>query len=421
MTSTVRDFNHALSLLGIMILTSADAQAALSGQLETAIETNNSQFHAESSLEERLDLLYNDPDKGLSSGLSLALSQQRNNSEAELYQLYLQQDFNNAIDQISLGRFFRADALGYYSLDGLQYRHKADALILNFYAGVPGRIEAFRSIDGEALYGLDLQTLPHLIHDYDVDARLGWQRLDQDGHEQRYHFGLRANSESENNKPLPSALSMSASYVAERSQWESAQLNTRWDLEENSTLRLDYETYEPVSDELSFRDRFYSLYARGRQTQFKAAYQFKYDYQQTWSMAARRVDREFGGSGYAGMFAVEQRSNQGLLLAAKVEQLELQAERVTSLFIDADKTLTPSLRGGVSSVLQQQEKQLVGDNRSLGIELRLEHMVSHKAMPSGLQFDVTASHIWNSRLEDEYRFLLGLSYSFGDAMQGAMQ
>jgi len=304
MTSKVRDFNRALYLFGAMLLTSAEAHATLSGQLETAVETNNSQFHAETSIEERLDLLYNDPDKGLSGGLSLALSQQSDNNEAELYQLYLQQDFNKALDRISLGRFFRADTLGYYSLDGVQYRHKANDLILNFYAGVPGRIEAFRSIDGDALYGFDLQTLPQLIDDYEVDARLGWQRLDQDGHEQRYHFGLRANSESENIKPLPSALSMSASYVVESSQWESAQLNTRWDLEENSTLRLDYETYEPVSDELSFRDRFYSLYARGRQTQFKAAYQFNHDYQQTWSMAARQVSREFGGSGYAGMFAI---------------------------------------------------------------------------------------------------------------------
>ena len=421
MTTAVRGFNYALILLWIIILTTADARAGLSGQLETTVEMNNSQFRAEAGMEERLDLSYEDQDKGLQSNLSLALSQQSNNSEAELYQLYLQQDFNNAVDEISLGRFFRADTLGYYSLDGIQYRHKFDAAILNIYAGVPGRIEDFRSIDGEALYGIDLQTLPRLIQDYEVDARLGWQRLDQNGHEQRYHFGLRASGENVNTKPLPSELSMSASYVAESSQWESAQINTRWDLEENSTLRLDYETYQPVSEELSFRDRFYSLYARGQQTQFKAAYQFKYDYQQTWSMAARQVNREFGGSGYAGMIAVEQRSNQGLLLAAKAEQLELQSERVTSLFIDADKTLSPSLRGGISSVLQQQEKQLVGNNRSIGLELRMEHMLNTKAMSSGLQFDATASHIWNSRLEDEYRFLLGLSYSFGSNEQGAMQ
>ena len=263
--------------------------------------------------------------------------------------------------------------------------------------------------------------MPHLIHAYKIDARLGWQRLEQNGHEQRYHFGLRANTESENIKPMPTALSMSASYVVENKQWESAQLNTRWDLEENSTLRIDYETYEPISDEISFRDRFYSLYARGRQTQFKAAYQFKYDYQQTWLMAARQVDREFGGKGYAGMFAIEHRSNKGLRLSGKVEQLELQTERVSSLFIDADKTLYPSLRGGISSVIQQQEKQLVGDNQSVGIELRLEHMVSAESVPSGLQFDVTASHIWNSRLEDEYRLLLSLSYKFSDNMMGAVQ
>ncbi len=417
-TIAVRGFNYVLSLLGIMALATSDAQAGLSGELETAIEMNNSQFYSESSLQERLDLVYNDHNKGLISGLSLALSQQTDDSEAELYQFYLQQDFNKSLDRISVGRFFRADTLGYYSLDGLQYRHKADALILNFYTGVPGRVEAFNSIDGEAIYGVDLLTMPRLIHNYQVDTRFGWQRLDQDGHEQRYHFGLAASSDNEN--LLPAALSMSASYVVERSQWESVLMNTRWDLKEDSTLRLDYETYEPADDALSFRDRFYSLYATGQQTQFKAAYQFKYDYQQTWSVATRQVNREVGGNGYASMFEIERRSNQGLLLAAKAEQLELQTERVSSLFIDVEKTLSSSVRGGVSSVLQQQEKQLEGDNRSIGIELRMEHMLGVKDMLSGLEFDVTASHIWNSRLEDEYRFLLSLSYSFGDDRQGAM-
>ena len=419
MTTAARDFNYALSLLGIMILTTTDAVAALSGRVETSIDTNNSQFHAETSLEERLDLSYSDPEKGLNSGLSLAMFQRPDEKEAELYQLFIQQDFNKSLDQISLGRFFRADTLGYYSLDGIQYRHKTDSIVLSSYAGVPVRIEDFRSIEGDALYGLELQTLPYQINTYKVDTRLGWQRLERQESQQRYNFGLRASAEK--TELLPTVLSMSASYVEESAQWESAQINTRWDLKKNSTLRIDYETYEPVSDELSFRDRFYSLYARGRQTQFKAAYQFKYDYQQTWSMSARQVSREFGGSGYAGMFAVEKRSNEGLLLTTKVEQLELQTERVSSLFIDAEKTLTASLRGGFSGVLQQQEKQLTGDNNSIGIEFRLEHMLGLQAMPSGLQFDVIANHIWNDRIEDEYRFLLRLSHKFGNAGQGTVQ
>ncbi|MCW8923033.1 MAG: hypothetical protein OQK69_05310 [Gammaproteobacteria bacterium] len=421
MTTKAREFNRALYLTGVMLLISADAQAGLTGQLEATLESNNSQFDSESSLEERLDLFYQNVDDGLSANLSLVMAQQSGNDEAELYQLYLQQDMNDSADQISLGRFFRADTLGYYSLDGVQYRHRADKLIMSLYAGVPGRIEAFRSIDADTLYGVNLQTLPVYIIDYEMDANLGWQRLEQDSHEQRYHFGWRANSDNETNRPLPAAVSMSASYVEESSQWEAVQIKTRWDLEEDDTLRIDYETYEPASNELSFRDQFYSLYARGNQTQFKAAYQFDYDYQQTWSMAARRVNREYGGSGYAGVLAVEQRSSKGLLFAVKAEQLKLQSERVASLFLDVDKTLGPSVRGGVSGVIQQQQKQLVGDNRSLGIELYLEHMVSVNALPSDLHFNFTASHIWNSRLEDEYRMLLSLGYSFGGAKQGMLQ
>ena len=417
----MRDYSYALSLLGIMMLTATDSIAVLSGQLQTTVENNNSRFRSESSIEELLDIAYSTPEKDFSVNLSLALIQQQDNSDSELYQFYLQQDFNNAADRLSLGRFFRTDTLGYYSLDGLQFRHKAGETILNFYAGIPSRIEAFRSIDGDALYGISLKTLTSMFYDYKVDARLGWQRLDKVTHEQRYHFGMRANVNEGNANLRPTALSMSASYVAEAAQWESAQLNTRWDLEENSMLRIDYETYEPVSDDISFRDRFYSLYSRGRQTQLKAAYQFKYNYQQVWSMAARQVDHEFGGEGYAGMFTIEHRSNKGLRISGKAELLELQTERVSSLFIDADKTLSSSLRGGISSVLQQQEKQLTGGNQSFGMELRLEHMIGAKSLPSDLKLEAVASHIWNSRLEDEYRVLLNFSYKFGNKQKAVEQ
>ena len=133
MTSTVCDSNYALSLLGIMMLTATDAMAALSGRVETSVDTNNSQFHPETSVEERLDLTYSDPEKGITGGLSLALFQRPGEKGGETYQLFIQQDFNNTQDQVSLGRFFRADTLGYYSLDGVQYRHRADTIIFNFY------------------------------------------------------------------------------------------------------------------------------------------------------------------------------------------------------------------------------------------------------------------------------------------------
>ena len=413
----------ALGLSSAMMLAAGTVHAGLSGRLEVLFDADNRPFRSSTGIEEWLDLAYDDPKRSLHGGVSAALSQRE--GEGQLYQLYLEKTLDNRGDEIRLGRFLRADSIGFYSLDGFQLKHSIRWVIFAIYAGVPRRIEAFRSVDADAIYGVDLRSQAREVGRYSVDGWVGWQRFEQDEYVDRFHLGLRGAGKSSDKGMYPSAFSMSGSYVADESWWEAAQVNTRWDLENTAHLRLDYEIYEPATEKLSFRDRFYSLYARGRQSQLKVAYQFRHGQERTWSLIARRVVREFGGAGYSGVVGFSQhnlnRTGNGWLLSAQAERLELVEDRSTSLYFEGEKPLSSTLSAGISGVLQYQEKQLTGDNRAAGIELRLERMVKVESLPSGLYFSGEASHIWNSRLENEYRLGLRVSYHFDDRVREALQ
>jgi len=406
---------------GTMIITTGFAHAGISGRFETLIETHNRQFQNQNRIEERLDLVYDDPTSGLRGGLTLALSQWQNGQKkAAFSQLYLEKTLNDKGSWLSLGRFQRSDAFGFYTLDGVLLKHTVNRATLTFYGGVPGRIEEFRTIKGKALYGMDVQIpIPRFVS-YTLDSRFGWQRLEQHRDVDRINIGLRGVHQQTPHLFSPSMFSLTGSYLVNRHVWESVQLSAYKDVEHNTQsarLRIDYETYEPDEDVLTFKDRFYRLYARGRQSQLKTGYQFKQGYHYTWSLSGRRIAREFGGHGYGTMVIMDYHSNQGWQLTAQFDRLLLINEQLNSLYFDLRKSLSSKMRGTLSTVLQQQYKQLTGNNRSAGIEMRLERRIKFKILPSALWFSAQASTIHHSQLNNEFRIAVRLSYSFDDRMQ----
>jgi len=384
------------------------------------VEQDNRRFQNNSRIEERLDLIYDDSASGLRSGLALALSQQQGKREETLSQLYLEKRLNDKGSLLSLGRLQRSDAFGFYTLDGLLFKQVTDRKILTLYGGVPGRIEEFRSIEGTALYGFDLQiSIPRFTR-YTLDGRFGWQHLKQQRAIDRLNVGWRGVHQQIPALFSPSSFSLTGSYLVNENIWESVQLSAYRDFE-NSTqparLRIDYETYEPGKDKLTFKDRFYSLYSRGRQSQFKAGYQFKQGPQHTWSLSGRRIAREFGGNGYAAVATMDYHSDRGWLLTTQLDQSALADERINRVYFEVQKSLSSRMRSTLSGVLQQQQKRLMGDSHSTGIEVRLERRIKSKILPSPLWLSMQASTIRNSRLANEYRIAVRLSYSFDDRTQ----
>ncbi|NOZ52825.1 MAG: hypothetical protein GXP08_06715 [Gammaproteobacteria bacterium] len=410
-----------LLLIAAMILVGSVSQAGMSGRFETLIERDNRQFQSRGGLEERLDMLYDNPVMGLRSGLTLGFFQGGNEHEETLYQFYVEKTLDKKGSLLSIGRLQRSDALGFYTLDGLLFQQMADIASLTLYAGVPGRIEAFRSVDGEALYGAEVQTFARRYGVYEMRGRIGWQRLIQDHVVDRLNVGWRGIQQQTITGFLPTAFSITGNYLVDEYHWESVQFNAYKDFETDSRLRMSYDRYEMGVDELTFKDRFYSLYARGRQSQLKTAYQFSHGTQHEWSVSGRRVVREFGGSGHGVLATMEYRDDQGWRLMAQFDRLALAEERAVGFYLEVSKPFSSTLRATFGGVLQQQQKRLVGGNRAVGAEVRLERLVRVKVLPSSMQFSVQANYIDNSRLVNEYRVVLRLSYHFDDRMREMLQ
>lgn len=401
---------------GTIILTVGTAHAGISGRIEMLVEQDNQRFQNNSRIEKRLDLVYDDPAAGLRGGLALALAQRQGKQVETLSQFYLEKKLNNKGSLLSLGRLQRSDALGFYILDGLLFKRVADKKTLTFYGGVPSRIDEFHTLEGKSLYGFDAQiSIPRFMH-YTLSGRFGWQRLKQQQTIDRLNIGWRGIHQQTPALFSPSSFSLTGSYLVGENVWESAQLSAYKDLKNNTQsarLRIDYEIYEPGKKTLTFKDRFYSLYARGRQSQFKTGYQFKQGRRHTWSLSGRRISREFGGNGYAAVVTMDYHNDRGWLLITQLDQMALADEHIRRFYFEVHQSLSSLMRGTLSGVLQQQ-KRLINNNYSTGIEVRLERRIKSGILPSPLWVSAHASTVRNSRSSNEYRIAIRLSYRFDD-------
>ena len=410
---------------------SQSCQAGLSGRLDTLVTLDNREFEPKGRIEEHLDLNYEQPSSGLRGGLSLGLHQGDDADEAQFYQLYLEKEFNAKGDAFQLGRFENADALGFYTLDGARLRLVGGATSLVLYGGRPRRIEDLQALDGDALRGVDLHIHEQEWRSLVLDGRIGWQALKQDARTaDRLNLGLRGkrrealldDSRDQDGAPSnPFTFSLAGIYLADEKYWESFQINVRADLDKNARVQFDCETYVPGTEAPTFRDRFYSLYGRERQTQLKAGYQFDMRRKHSWSLNGRHVIKEAGDNGYGGAFGWQHHNYRGLRIEAQLDHIALSEDRATSLYVEAKKALTTKMRGMLGTVLQDQQKQLTDDNRAVGFEAQLERVVRTNALPSALLFSTQLSHIWNSHMADEYRISVRLSYSFTDLARDVSQ
>jgi hypothetical protein len=418
---------NILAVAVLMFITQS-CQAGLSGRFDTLVTLDNREFQSRARIEEQLDLNYEQPSSGLRSGLSLGLRQHEDGDDAQVYQLYLEKNLNSKGDAVQLGRFQNADALGFYTLDGVRLKSNNSVTTLMLYGGVPRRIESLYAIDGDALLGADLYVHEQKYQDFMLDGRFGWQALKQNTKTaDRLNFGLRGKWLDQglpNQERAPSApltFSLAGTYLANEKHWEAFQVNTQAGLANDAYLRLDYETYEPGVDVPTFRDRFYSLYGRQRQTQLKAGYRFNTRHRHTWSLSGRHIIKEVGDNGYGGALAWRHHNDRGLHIEAQLDHLAISEDSATSLYVETKKALAAKMRGVLGAVLQRQQKRLTGENHAVGFEAQLEQLVRIDALPSDLLFSTQLSHIWNSCQKNEYRIAVRVSYSFTELTRSVAQ
>ena len=403
------------SFLLIMALsTTNNSHSGLYGSIGARIQTDNLFTESEGFIEELVDVTYSDKPRGISSGLSFALRQGDAN-EGNLYQLYLEKDLGQN-SSFTLGRMQRADGLGFYILDGGSIAIGNENLLFSLYGGIPSRIDDYFSVEADALYGFDLQFMDFGLQKLlqspafiSVTGRIGWQHLVDDVNEDRLNWGLSSSGEISDSMFKGFGLVFNGTYIIDENYSEDLLISAYTDLKTKSRVQIDYEMYSPDEPYLTFRERFYSVYANGRQSALTGSLLFNSRENVEWIMRGRSVEREFGVTGYGGTAGVTVHKYSGNDYSAQLDYLDLGEDNALSLYMEIDSSLSYKTRVRLSTALQHQEKQLPGSNDTVGIELGLEHMFR-----SDLFFVLSLSHIWNSRLNDEYVYGMHLSYRFDD-------
>ncbi len=208
-------------------------------------------------------------------------------------------------------------------------------------------------------------------------------------------------------------LVFNGSYLVSEESTEQLQLKLYGDLEKKSRLQIDYETFSLEDPKLSFREQFYSVYVRGRQTSLTASYFFSSSSTTNWSAKGRTVLRERGESGYGLTLGLDLNKYSGTEYLAQVDFLQLDEDSALSIYGETNYSFSPLITSRFSAAIQHQQKWLSGNNQAVAIEADFQQMLS-----SDLYFTFIVSRVWNSHVDDEYLFGLKLSYRFDDRVKG---
>jgi len=366
--------------------------AGVVGRFDSRVQVDNRYVDDELMLEQRGEITLNNRPQGTRMGLSFALRQRDEEGAAQIYRLFAEKWFPSSGTRLTLGRTERSDSLGFYTLDGVMLDWSAKRLGLHLYAGIPGHIDDYRSIEGGSLHGIELQFRPADPERFLRHARLGWQRFRDGADSDRLSWGLTAGTRNE------VAYRFSGVYAVQEARLEEAAGQIRGDAGRKIGWQIAGQIYQPRRPWLTFRERYYALYALGRQSVVRGALHYRPRDRTEWSLDGRHVAREQGDSGYGLSGGVRVWGGSGWRRELRLTLLRLGDEVTGGAWFQLRKPLGSRSRVRLSTALQYQEKALYGVDRSAGAELDLERMVR-----ADLYLSLFASYLRNSRLEDEYR------------------
>ena len=346
------------------------------------------------------------------------LSDGERDLEADLYQLYVQKEFKEYGSTIKAGRFQRADSLGYYAIDGANYQYDnydesgKNGFSLQFYGGVPRRLEDVRSVNGDWVYGAEAQWNKTVgwkskgITVDDVYFRGGFQQFSDEDVSTR----LSVSSTISGRFPIKFLygyeLSVMGTYETNTDTFEDFMVSSFLDLSENLRLRTSYELYHPRDPYITFREKFYSEFSFGRQdllrisvnNQFNDYFEYHFGFKR-----ARRSEGDF--IGYGGNIGFTYDEVRDLSLAAEFDYLELGKEQSENLYLSADYTVDSALKTGLNLALASNKKILYGHNESVGVELNTQYRINN-----ALFLKLSGSHIWYSKIENEFLCAIQLTW-----------
>lgn len=180
-------------------------------------------------------------------------------------------------------------------------------------------------------------------------------------------------------------------------------------IDERDRVYLRYEHYQPDREAISFRDRFYELYARGMQSLLRAGWA-RTEAQSNWLTEARLLKREGRDPGFG--IALERTGpwSEGTSLQVRFDAVSFNDESAVSVYGTLGRPLSAQWLLSVGAVAQRHSTLLLGDNDTVGAEFRLKRMLA-----ADLFVDLFGEHLFHSQLEDEYVGGVRLTWLFSEA------
>ncbi|GEM_PF-3377164 len=391
----VRYFFVVLLLYILNIVSNSVYAAGLWGQLETNAQIDNHYGKDDVFVEQFGEFQYED--SKWDGGLSYALRTGISGIEAQFYQAYMRQKWEAY--KLTAGRFEQADLTGFYALDGVAVAYKKADLDIKLYAGQRKRVELFDSISEQgSLIGIDSQFPFSFTLLNKSIAKLGIQHYA--GGQQRLNFGLTGLA----NQDIK--LIADGSFDLENNKLDSFLFNSsskiNWQ-ERSGLIGITYETYQPLTPQVTFRERFYRLYARGRQSGLKTYAHYEYNPNQQIMLEGRKLWRDFGESGYVASVGISHKR----LLETRADVLLLDDEKAINWFVTTEKPLTSRMLAELSGVVQWQKTTLLDNNKAIGLASQINYMLKRD-----LFINVFAEYIFHTKMDNEYQLGVRLKYSF---------
>ena len=411
----------------VIISYSAVARAYVSGRLDTQLETDQTAYYSRSYIEEQAEVNWSSDKSNLRAGLQLDLRCKDsdyidNRSDQQINQLFITDRMDDV--NYTLGRFNRSDLLGFYTLDGAVVGYDEENWGASFHAGKPLQLEDYNVIDAGRIYGVDLNRQFNPAADsiwQKAGTSIGWQKLDKETEQNYLHWGFSADAKVDTDYTIKGVSEKQANiffngnYLLENKSAESINAGVQLFSEATGLARLSYTRWNPERAQLSFKEQFYSVYARGRQTVLQAELFHDIRRGQQAFVRGRKVWREYGNDGYGASAGFEKQSgfDRKLNWQAQWDSLVLKQDVIHSLYLGFDKSINATLRAYFSTALQYRKKISLENSRIVALQV-----VAEKMLKSNLFFDFNARYIYDDKLQDEYRMGFRLSYRFDNRLLG---
>ena len=325
--------------------------------------------------------------------------------EAEVFQFYVQKELTALNSKIKAGRFDRADSLGFYSLDGASVQYQMPkGFTLEVYGGRPLRQEDMKSVTGEWVYGIELNSLQKLnwhnkLLPIDTwSTRLGFQQFHDQHTSTRISFGNILAGQYKLSYLQAYEFSFMATLETESGAFEELFTSLLLDITDNSRIRLNYSIYEPKSFYPTFKEKFYSHYFSGKQDLLVLSFNQKLsstlDYHLSGKRAAR-AGKQYIGYGFD--MGINSQYFSSWRLSADFDMLEFGDSSSYNLYFGSEYSLSARSLLSLNLAYSLDDSALYAQNKAAGTELKFRYKIL-----KDLFMDLAGSYIVNSRLNNEY-------------------